>query len=442
MGCCISAFGRLENKRKADLPVSRAFLAERPRWVNGIGSCSQYNLDLLRNIYMSILKNNVAVPGSFTPAASHTTEPSGLLSESAIVYCENHFGSMDGKTANGLVRFSQKYRITAVVDSEKAGQDAGEVLDGKSNGIPICRDMAEALLLQGSPPQNFIIGMAPAGGMLSVEDRAVMFQAMEQGMNLVNGLHEFLSEDESFVGKALSCNVQIFDVRKPKKPKDLTLFDGSIFGVKCPRIAVLGTDTAIGKRTTATILAQTLQAIGLNAVLIGTGQTSRIQGFSYGVAIDAIPAQFAAGEIEAQVVAAYKNENPDVMIIEGQGALSHPAYSSSSLIIRGTRPDAIILQHAPMRKMRGDFPRFAMPTVESEIHLLETFSEAKVIGITLNHEEMSDNDLDEVTKLYEAKYGLLTTDATKHDPEKLVRMVLSAFPALEQNSVESRVAHA
>ena len=391
---------------------------------------------------MNIIKNNVAVPGSFSPAASHTIEPRDLLSESAIVYCEKNFGSMDGKTANGLVRFSQKYRITAVVDSEKAGQDAGEVLDGKANGIPICRNLAEALLLQESPSQNFIIGMAPAGGMLSVEDRAVMFQAMEQGMHLVNGLHEFLSEDKIFVDKAQSCNVQIFDIRKPKKPKDLTLFDGSIFDVKCPRIAVLGTDTAIGKRTTATILAQTLQAIGLNAVLIGTGQTSRIQGFRYGVAIDAIPAQFAAGEIEAQVVAAYKNENPDVLIIEGQGALSHPAYSSSSLIIRGTRPDAIILQHAPMRKMRGDFPRFAMPTVESEIHLLETFSEVKVIGITLNHEEMSDNDLDDVTKLYEDQYGLLTTDATKHDPEKLVRMVLSAFPALEKSPVESLVAHA
>ena len=261
-------------------------------------------------------------------------------------------------------------------------------------------------------------------------------------MSVVNGLHEFLSEDDSFVEKALSCNVEIFDIRKPKKPKDLILFDGGIFNVKCPKVAVLGTDTAIGKRTTATILTQSLQKLGFNAIMIGTGQTSLIQGTRYGVAIDAIPAQFAAGEIEAQMVAAYENENPDILIIEGQGALSHPAYSSSSLIIRGTRPDAIILQHAPKRKMRGDFPTFAMPTVESEIHLLQTFAEVDVIGITLNHEDMSDKDIDDAIDLYEIKYGLPTTDATTKDSEKLVHMVLAAFPGLEEKNAASQVAHA
>jgi len=369
-------------------------------------------------------------------------EPLSFLPDSAVIYCEKNFGGMDGKTANGLVRFSQKYEIGAVIDSHFAGRDAGEILDGKTNGIPICWDLSEALRLQDNPPKFLIIGMAPLSGMLSAKDRAVMFQAMEQGMHLVNGLHEFLSDDESFVQKALSCDVTILDIRKPKKPKDLRLFNGSIFDVACPKIAVLGTDTAIGKRTTATILTQALQNLGFNAVLVGTGQTSLIQGARYGVAIDAIPAQFAAGELEAEVVAAYENENPDILIIEGQGALSHPAYSSSCFIIRGTCPDAIILQHAPKRKMRGDFPELAMPTVGSEIHLLETFSDAKVIGITLNHDDMTDQDVDDVIEQYEEEFSLQTTDALKKDSKDLVSMVLSAFPVLEEKLGERFGAHA
>jgi len=373
----------------------------------------------------------ILLPGKAPQAEPAKILPFGIQPEAAVIYCEKSFGSMDGKTANGLVRFSQKYKIVAVIDSEKAGQDAGRVLDGLTNDIPICQDLPQALALIEDAPQHFIIGMAPLTGMLSEEDRTVLFQAMEQGMHIVNGLHEFLTDDTLFVQKAHACGVQISDIRKPKKSKELHLFNGDIFNITCPKIAVLGTDTAIGKRTTATILTQALQDLGLNAVLIGTGQTSLIQGSRYGVAIDAIPAQFAAGEIEAQMVAAYENENPDILIVEGQGALSHPAYSSSSLIIRGTRPDAIILQHAPMRKMRGDFPTFLMPTVESEIHLLQTFSEVKVIGITLNHEDMSDQDIDDVIELYEEKYGLPTTDATKMAPDTLVNMVLSTFPALE-----------
>ena len=116
------------------------------------------------------------------------------------------------------------------------------------------------------------------------------------------------------------------------------MFDGSILGVTCPRIAVLGTDGAIGKRTTATILTRALNADGIHAVLVGTGQTSLIQGAFHGVALDAVPAQFVTGELEAAVVEAFEAEDPDVIIVEGQGALSHPTYLSSTAVLRGSRP--------------------------------------------------------------------------------------------------------
>jgi len=140
--------------------------------------------------------------------------------------------------------------------------------------------------------------------------------------------------------------VTILDVRRPAAKKDLRMFSGRIEEVTCPRIAVLGTDGAIGKRTTATILTRALNERGISAVLVGTGQTGIIQGARYGVALDAIPCQFCSGEMEAAVLAAFEGEHPDVIVIEGQGALSHPAYSLD-LHPRGSRPDAVILQHAP-----------------------------------------------------------------------------------------------
>ena len=136
-----------------------------------------------------------------------------------------------------------------------------------------------------------------------------------------------------------------------------------------------------------------MNAQGVKAVLVGTGQTSLIQGAVHGVALDAVPAQFVAGELEGAVVAAFNAERPDVIIIEGQGALSHPTYLSSTAILRGSRPAAVILQHAPARTTISDFPAFPMPTPASEINLIETFADTKVVGLTINHENMSDSEV-------------------------------------------------
>ena len=202
--------------------------------------------------------------------------------------------------------------------------------------------------------------------------------------------------------------------------------------MRCPRIAVLGTDGAIGKRTTATILTRALNERGIKAVMVGTGQTGLIQGARYGIALDAIPSQFCSGEMEATVVAAYEGEDPDVIIVEGQGALSHPAYLTSTFILRGSRPDGVVLQHAPGRPFLGDFPDVPMPTPASEIALIETFADTKVIGLTINHENMTDVEVTAAMALYELDLGVPATDALTQSPERLVDMVLSAFPALEE----------
>lgn len=348
----------------------------------------------------------------------------------AIVYCEANFGAIDGKTANGLVRHSGKYRILSVIDSEKAGLDAGVVLDGEPKDIPICHDLADAVAHSEKLPDYFIFGMAPASGLLSSHERGVVLEAIDLGMNIVNGLHEFLNDDPVFAMASAAKNVKIRDVRKPRPTKDLRLFSGRIAEVTCPRIAVLGTDCAIGKRTTATILTRALNDCGVRAVMIGTGQTGLIQGARYGVSLDAVPSQFCAGELEATIVEAFVAEDPDVIIVEGQGALSHPAYSTTSFILRGSCPDGVVLQHAPGRSHRCDFEQMAMPAPATEINLIQTFADTKVIGLTINHENMTEADVDAAITLYERELGIPVTDALTQPNERLVEMVLSAFSQL------------
>ena len=350
----------------------------------------------------------------------------------AIVYCEANFGAIDGKTANGLVRHSERYEILSVVDSEKAGLDAGMVLDGKPNEIPVYHDLAEALDKADSVPDYFIFGMAPSSGMLSLHERSLLLEAIGYGMNIVNGLHEFLGDDPVFKAACAVSNVEIIDVRKPRDKKDLHMFTGDIDRVTCPVIAVLGTDCAIGKRTTATVLSQALNDRGVKTVMIGTGQTGLIQGARYGIALDAVPSQFCAGELEATIIRAFKAENPDVILVEGQGALSHPAFSTSSFILRGACPDGVVLQHAPGRKTRCDFPDMLMPMPATEINLIETFANTTVIGVTINHENMSDTEVSSSILRYEKELGIPTTDALSRPPEHLVNMVLAAFPKLAE----------
>jgi uncharacterized NAD-dependent epimerase/dehydratase family protein len=354
------------------------------------------------------------------------------IRSTAVVYCEGNFGAGDGKTANGLVRHSEKYEILSVIDSGKAGLDAGAVLGEAPNGIPICADLAGSIAVAGHVPDFFIYGMAPSSGMLSPAERRLVLEAISLGMNIVNGLHEFLNDDPEFAAAALAHKVTILDVRRPREKKNLRMFSGHISTVTCPRVAVLGTDSAIGKRTTAEILVQTMKSRGIKAVLVGTGQTALIQGARYGVALDAIPCQFCSGEMEAAVVEAFEGDHPDVIVIEGQGALSHPAYLSSTYILRGSRPQAVILQHAPARRWLGDFPDLPMPTAASEIALIQMFADTKVVGVTINHEGMTDSEVTEAIKLYERELGIPVTDALTRSPDRLLEMVLRAFPALER----------
>ena len=345
----------------------------------------------------------------------------------AIVYSENEFGKIDGKVANGLVRQSDKYQIVAIIDSTKAGLDSGEVLDNIKNGILIYKSIKEALNSLKTAPKYFIYGIAPLETYLNFDQRNIIIEAMKNGMNIINGLAEFFTEDKEFVEAAILYHVTIKDIRKPPSRKEMHLFTGDIQNVTTPVIAIMGTDCAVGKRTTALKLVQALRRHGLKAIFIATGQTGLLQGAKYGAAVDVLSSGFATGEIEHAILEADK-ESPDIIVVEGQGALSHPAFTSSSAILRGSMPKAIIVQHPPRRESRCDYPNIMMPTLQSEIKLLETFSGVKVIAITINHEDMTEEETNQTIQLYKRYYDLPVTDVLKHGCDEIVEKLYETFP--------------
>lgn len=354
--------------------------------------------------------------------------------EAALVYCEKQFGLVDGKTAAGLVRHSEIYDVVGVIDSALAGQDAGEVLDGEKSGIPIFASLEIALNHLLEVPKHYIYGKAPLEACIPPEERRLILAAMEKGMNIVNGLHEFFTEDNEFVAMAARHNVHIQDIRKPPSLKELHVFTGQRSKVTVPVIAILGTDCACGKMTTAMELNQALNNLGIKTLLVATGQTSLMQGARYGVAIDALISQFVIGEIEHSIIQAFEQESPDVILVEGQSAVSHPAFMGSLGILKGSLPDGVILQHAPARRFRCDFPQLAMPTIESEIALIEAISPARVLAITLSHENMTKAETSTVIDKYERHLKLPTTDVLNYGCQKLVQQLIHTFPQLDQRS--------
>ena len=352
------------------------------------------------------------------------------MKETALIYCESQFGLVDGKTASALVRHSDLYTIVGVIDSSLTGQDAGEALGGETAGIPIFADLSDALGALSETPDCYVYGKAPLNACISADERMLILEAMGAGMDIINGLHQFFSDDAEFVAMAAQCDIRIKDIRKPPALRDLHVFTGRISDVKIPVIAMLGTDCACGKMTTAVELNKALNARGMKSVLIATGQGGLMQGAKYGVSIDALVSQFVVGEIENAVVQAFDHEHPDIILIEGQSAVGHPAFMSSLGILKGGLPDGVILQHPPARKVRCDFPGLAMPTVESEINLIETISAAKVVAIALSHEGMTGDEVLSAMKHYEARLQLPTTDVLTYGCGKLVQALVDRFPTL------------
>ncbi len=306
------------------------------------------------------------------------------------------------------------------------------MLGEPTQNIPVFANLDDALRQLPDTPDCYIYGKAPLEAYILPEERTLILEAMKQGMDIVNGLHQFFSEDAEFAAAAAQYDVQIKDIRKPPKLTDLHVFTGAIAKVTIPVIAILGTDCACGKMTTAIELNKALNAVGIKSILVATGQTNLMQGAKYGVSMDALVSQFVIGEVENAVVNAFEQENPDIILVEGQSAVSHPAFMSSLGILKGSMPEGVILQHPPARRMRCDFPNLPMPTVSREIQLIEAISSTQVLAIALSHEGLSPDEIPAIVDRYEQQFQLPTTDVLSDGCQKLVQALSARFPVLQE----------
>lgn len=309
--------------------------------------------------------------------------------ETAAVFTDDLFATINAKTAHGLVRGPSRYRILALIDRLGAGRDAGLLLDGRPRGIPTFATLEAMLQALPQPPDCFVLGIATSGGVLPERFRPTLLGAIEHGMHVCNGLHEFLADDPEFAAAAARHGVRLIDVRRPRPRRELHFWTGAIRGVRAKRIAVLGTDCALGKRTACHLLVDACARAGLRAAIVHTGQTGWLQGIPHGFVLDSTPNDFVSGEMEHAIVQCDRDLQPDVIFLEGQSALRNPSGPCGAELLLSAEARGVILLHAPGRHCFDDQEHLGnvIPPVTEELELLRYYK-AAALGLCLNHAEL------------------------------------------------------
>ena len=338
-----------------------------------------------------------------------------------LIIADGDFSPMTSKTANSVIRYLPE-RTVAVLDRQQAGMTVQQVL-GFGGNIPVVASMKEGLALR---PDAVLVGIAPQGGRLPEEWRGWLAEALDGGCDLWSGLHTFLSDDPVLAAKAKAGGRKILDLRKP--PKDLPVASGAAKEVEPYVVLTVGTDCNVGKMTAQLQLTKQLNAAGLRTRFVATGQTGiMIEG--WGIAVDAVIADFVAGAAERLVLQGSKDA--DVVLVEGQGSINHPGYSAVTLgLLHGSCPDGLILCHQSTRKYIGDYREAAwlrIPPLTEYIRLYETIASAvhptKVIGISLNTYDMSDEAARKACEGATRETGLPATDPVRFDATPLLDAV-------------------
>jgi uncharacterized NAD-dependent epimerase/dehydratase family protein len=346
------------------------------------------------------------------------------MKSTAIVLANGRYETPNGKVAHGLVRGTDRFDIRAVVEPALAGRDAGEVLDGRHRGIPLVASIEEAIEQCAELPRYCVIGIATHGGHLTEDLWALVREAIERGMSIVNGLHDAVSDAPDIVRAAEAHGLEIIDLRKPRPKRELHFWEGEVYSVRAPRIAVLGTDCALGKRTTTRLLVEALGAAGLRAEMIYTGQTGWMQGARYGFVLDAIVNDYVSGELEHALVTCDREVRPDVMVIEGQSSLRNPSGPCGAEFLLSGGARAVVLQHAAGREFFEGYEAegLRIPSVESEIELIGLYG-AQVIAVTLNGKAVSAEALVEEQRALEERLGIPVVRPLEEGLGRLVPLV-------------------
>ena len=353
--------------------------------------------------------------------------------KNAIVLANKAFGTLESKTANDLVIYgSGKYGILAVIDEEKAGKDAGQVLGVGKRNIPIVRNLKEALKYK---PGALIIGIAPPGGSLPEAWKDIVREAIKNRLDIVSGLHYFFGDQPEFVKLAEKHGVKLIDLRKP--PKDMQVLM-KLINIRVPVVAILSTDAATGKNIVMMELAKEAEKRGYKVGAVATGQTMMLVRGDAGAALDAIPGDFISGTV-AKMTADVAKMGKDLVIVEGQASLSHPAYAvETCAILYGSQPDAVIMVHDPFRGTRDGFPTMKVASPKREIHLIETLNpKAKVVAISISYIYnyaglKSDDEIRAAMRQAEKETNLPATDVQRFGAAKLFDAMAERFAQVKK----------
>jgi uncharacterized NAD-dependent epimerase/dehydratase family protein len=348
-----------------------------------------------------------------------------------VILTEGQFSAHNAKTAQGVIRYGTD-PIVALLDSTIAGRNVAEWMPG--HDIPIVGTLAEALAMT-PPPDALLIGIAPTGGKLPESWRAVILAAIDAGLDVHSGLHTFLGDDPEFSAAAAAVGVQIVDYRRPPERHETAV--GRRHGPGKRVLLTVGTDCAIGKMSVALELRKAALAAGDRAVFVPTGQTGMmIDG--WGVAVDRVISDFVQGTVEWMVEQA--EGRGDWILVEGQGSLDHPAYSSVTLgLIHGATPQAMVMVHKPGLPDHDwdhlpevSFPIARLPEfIRAHETIAAMVAPSKVVAVALNTMLIPDEaEARQVVAEIEAETGLPTADPVRFGPAGLWARVREAVDAL------------
>jgi uncharacterized NAD-dependent epimerase/dehydratase family protein len=320
-----------------------------------------------------------------------------------------------GKTARGVLRYS-RHPTVAILDSTRAG----EIQDG----IPIVGSVAEAMRFE---PTSALVGVATQGGRFPPAWRELLRSCAAKGLDIENGLHEFLIDDPELVELAARHGAELRDLRKP--PDDLNVPTGENLEVDASIVLTVGSDCAIGKMTVSLELDREAQERGLRSVFVPTGQTG-IAIAGWGISVDAVVSDFLAGAAERLVVEGA--QRGDLLWVEGQGALLHPAYSGVTLgLIHGSAPHLYVLCHQAGATEVEGYPGHPLPDLAELVELHEraslTVRPARVACVALNTRELGDKEARAAIAAAEEETGLPADDPVRFGAAKLLDAVLEAL---------------
>jgi uncharacterized NAD-dependent epimerase/dehydratase family protein len=321
-----------------------------------------------------------------------------------------------GKTMRGVVDYAQT-PVVAILDSERAGETY--------KGIPVVGTVNDALCFN---PTTALVGVATQGGRFPPAWRELLKSSISKGLDIENGLHEFVSDDPELAGLAARHRVALRDLRKP--PPELNVPTGENLRVPAKIVLTVGSDCAIGKMTVALELDREARRRGIASVFVPTGQTGMaIAG--WGIAVDAVVSDFVAGAAERLVVEGAERGG-ELLWVEGQGSLNHPAYSGVTLgLVHGSAPHAFVLCHLAGSTEIEGYPGHRLPSLPEliEIHdrIALTARPARVAAIALNTRNLDEDAARAAVDEVGAETGLVAEDPVRFGAARLVDAVLAAI---------------